>query len=350
MMVRLMHRIVTGRLFVKAALLSVLAGPAGALECTAPATWAERTICGSDELVRLDRAIAGTQAGLASAADPRFRKGLAADTAAWLNRRDACRKEEFPQACMEQRHYGRVDALTLLTNLILGPRRFGDPLVGCWQHSETEDQTQACLDARLADSLASLAVAAGGVREALAARDRAPDAAGDALALFDVAETAFSAHEDAACRSEAAALGEGRGRELGGTACRITLVRKHAVEILRFMPELAVPWTDGIGAAREEIGACLAETGPGSVVGLARWDDGTRIRILGISGARHDCTIDGKTGQVHAAVAEADVATGEGLARYVPGPDPVPQPACGLVDPVRDGSGAVIGHLVVTGC
>lgn len=327
-----------------------LHAPASALECAAPADWTERTICGSDELTRLDRSIARTDAALVAAADPRFRSALADHATAWRRARDTCRKEDYPQACMERRHYARVDTLASITALVVGPRLWGNPLRGCWQHSETEDDAQACLDAKLADAMTGLAIAGAGVREALGARDRAPGAAGDSLALFEAAWIAFAAHEAAACRAEAAALGQGRGRELGGTACRIALVRGRAVEILGFMPDLAAPWTAGIRSSRKEIDACLGKTGSGAVVGLARMDGRLRLRIETSAGGRQDCTADGTTVQSLTPVTDGDRTPDEGLAAYIPGAGPVQSPECGLVEPITDAAGALTGHLVVTGC
>jgi uncharacterized protein len=353
-MVRQMQRIVPATFFGAAALCLVRATPvpASALECIAPSTWVERTVCGSDELSRLDRTIADGEEALANAADPRFRGALAADGAAWRAMRDGCRKEDYPQACMERLHYRRIDTLAHVTGLVVGPRRFGDPLRGCWQVSETDDHAQACLDAKLADSLGGLAIAAAGVREALAARDGAPDAAGDSLALFEAAEAAFAAHEVAACRSEASALGTGRGRELGETACRIALIRERAVDILRFMPDLATPWIATIGAAREAVSACLDRIGGGEVVGMVYGSDGARLRIETSSGVRQDCKVDatGATVTSVTEVAGTDVAPDEELARFIPGSEDVRPPQCGLVESVRDGSGAIIGRLIVAGC
>ena len=353
-MVRQMQRIVPATLFGAAALCLAIATPlsASALECIAPSTWVERTVCGSDELTGLDRSIADGEEALADAADPRFRGALAADGTAWRAMRDGCRKEDYPQACMERLHYRRIDTLAHLTGLVVGPRRFGNPLRGCWLVSETDDQARACLDAKLADSLGGLAIAAAGVREALAARDGAPDVAGDSLALFEAAETAFAGHAEAACRSEAAALGTGRGRELGETMCRIMLIRERAVGILRFMPDLATPWIDDMRAAQEAIGACLARTGPGAVVGIARADGEVRIRIETPAGGRQDCMVDdaGATVRAVSSVADTDVAPGEGLARYVPGTSRMRPPECGLAEPVRNQTGTVIGRLIIAGC
>ena len=353
-MVRQMQRFVPATLLAAAALCLVRTTPvpASALECTAPSTWVERTVCGSGELTGLDRTIADDEEALANAADPRFRDALAAHGAAWRAMRDGCRKEDYPQACMERLHYRRIDTLTHLTGLVVGPRRFGNPLRGCWQVSETDDQAQACLDAKLTDSLGGLAIAAAGVREALAARDGAPDAAGDSLALFEAAEAAFAAHAAAACRSEASALGTGRGQELGGTACRIALIRDRAVDILRFMPDLAAHWVDSIGAAQKAVGACLSRTGPGVVVGIERVAGEVRIRIETPAGGRQDCMVDdaGATVRTVSSVAATDVAPGEGLARYVPGTSSMRPPECGLSDPVRDLAGTVIGHLMIAGC
>jgi uncharacterized protein len=352
-MVRLRFRIRLIAAFPAATLcLAVgLHGPASALECTAPSTWVERTICGSDELKDLDARIADSEARLAGAADPRFRDALAADGAAWRQTLDGCRKAEYPQACMEHRHYARVDALAHLTGVVVGPRLFGNPLRGCWKHAETDDHAQACLDAKLADSLAGLGIAGSGVRAALAARDGATDAAGDALALFEAAETAFAGHAEAACRSEAAALGTGRGRDLGETMCRIMLIRERAVGILRFMPDLSAPWTDGIAAAREAVGACLDRIGDGAIVGMAYGTNGVRLRIETAAGVRQDCEVDATATVTSVTeVAATDVSPDEGLARFVPGSEDVRPPECGLVLPVRDRSDAIIGRLIIAGC
>jgi hypothetical protein len=133
--------------------------------------------------------------------------------------------------------------------------------------------------------------------------------------------------------------------------CRIMLIRERAVGILRFMPDLSAPWTDGIAAAREAVGACLDRIGDGAIVGMAYGTNGVRLRIETAAGVRQDCEVDATTTVTSVTeVAATNVSPDEGLVRFVPGSENVRPPECGLVLPVRDRSDAIIGRLIIAGC
>lgn len=339
-----------------AIVLFLAASPASALECQAPADWVERTLCDSQELTSLDTQVSRHETQLAETVDARFRAGIEQTASAWRASRPGCRKERYPLACLEGLHYARLQTLGYLANLFIGPRRFGDPLRGCWSRAENEDHVQTCLDVRQGNARTGLAIAAQGVRAALEKRDAADGAAGDATRLFEAAETAFAAHAEASCESESAALGEGRGRQLGGTACRITAIRTRSVDILRFVPGLAPLWATRLRRAQDAIKACIAKSGPLPVLHVDGDDETTRIRLQKSRkkkiAEREDCVVGTADNAVRSVdpVPETDARPDEEIVQFLPGEAPPPPLDCGLAEPVLDRSGRVLGHLVVAAC
>lgn len=272
-----MIRIATGMSLALAMFLT--ASQTRAAACNTTGLWLDSVVCESEILKKLDADVTGRLDRLVSrltAGAPELAAALAADQAAWRARRSSCKQNPLPQQCLEWQYYGRLETSAHLINLLDGPRRFGDPLRICWQRAEGEKDAQKCLDRHLADIRTGLGIIAKAVAQTLVKRDAAAGAAGDAVTTFEAAQSAFPPYADAVCSSEAAALGEGPGRALGETGCRIKAWQARAADILRFLPDLPVHWSNETQAMQEGLAICLAHAqdlkpgGPVRVTDIAK--------------------------------------------------------------------------------
>ncbi len=279
----------------------LMSSPVHADACNTTGLWIDAVVCDSEILEKLDSDVSGRIDGLVTRltpSTPELADALAADQAAWRAGRSDCKEDALPQQCMEWRYYARVETITHLTTMFAGPRRFGDPLQVCWKNAEGEKDVQKCLDRRLAEVRTGLGIIAMAVRAVLEKRDKVAGSAGDAAATFDAAQGLFPAYTEAACLSEAAALGQGLGRTLGQAACNIRAWRLRAVDVLRFLPDLPVHWSSNVQVAQDSFARCLDHArgaklrGPLRVSGYtAQPDNRLRVHLRGERGARHDCTL-----------------------------------------------------------
>ncbi len=351
------HMIRTAAAFSLAVLISTCPSRAQTDTCNTTGLWVDSVVCDSEILIQLDSEVTGRFDGLAArlkATTPELASAVTADQAAWRTDRAVCKKQKLPQQCMEWRYYARNETAAYLANLLTGPRRFGDPLQVCWQKAEGERDAQKCLDRRLSDIRTGLGIIAVAVRTALVKRDAETGSAGDAVSSFDAAQRTFPLHANAACLSEAAALGQGPGRMLGQTACAISAWQARAKDILRFLPDLPAHWSSDVRLVQDDIAKCLDHGrglklgGPIRVSGFAATADGrSTTRVTEQSGARHDCTLSGQDRSVEsfAAVTDGTPGSSENLVFYSTVADgPVAQ-ECFVHDRVFDRSGAHSGWL-----
>jgi uncharacterized protein YecT (DUF1311 family) len=107
------------------AIVLVLGCAAGgaAFACENAGTWAERTICQYDELMRQSREVETGLARLAKHVIAVDRERLRAEQRSWLAARDGCRSAPAPVKCLAESHRARIEALAARLARANAPRR-----------------------------------------------------------------------------------------------------------------------------------------------------------------------------------------------------------------------------------
>jgi uncharacterized protein len=80
-------------------------------DCSRASKWAERTICDDDALAASDREMSAAYARQRAEAGDVGRKQLVSEQRRWLARREECRSDAAPAACLERMYHDRIVAL-----------------------------------------------------------------------------------------------------------------------------------------------------------------------------------------------------------------------------------------------
>jgi uncharacterized protein len=199
------------------------AGPS--FDCSKAGTWAEKTICQSDELAALDAWFTPLYGQVSQRLSGKDLDDLKARRKVWLKQRNDCEAEADGTACLKQRYREFTSVLELkLADLIENsvaaqfakdfPCLLGGP---------------ACLEQLVEAGEAKLADAEAKAGDAAAQRDQADQNAHAADRLAE-ANVAWRGYRNAECKRRQEAASEADGVAVY-SACLVDLTRQRIAEL-----------------------------------------------------------------------------------------------------------------------
>jgi uncharacterized protein len=201
-------RIAIGLAFVLAAAVGLAGQPASAaapsFDCTKAGNWAEKQICGNDDLAALDAWFGPLYGQLAQRLTGKDLDALKAHRKAWLKQRGDCKAEVDGVACMKARYQDfTADLEKQFAGLVNGGGSGAQgvapaaksPLAECAGKSDPKD----CLEQLVETEESNLANAEAKAGDAAGQRDQADQNAHSADRLAE-ANVAWRAYRNSECK------------------------------------------------------------------------------------------------------------------------------------------------------
>jgi uncharacterized protein len=204
------------------------AGPS--FDCAKAGNWAEKTICGNDELAALDAWFGPLYGQVAQRLSGKEIDDLKARRKAWLKQRNDCKAEADGTACLKEKYQlftGELERqfADLIENSVSTRfiKDFG-PIAQCLTGGP------GCVERLVEAEEANLAEAEAKASEAAAQRDQADQNAhlGDRLAEANVA---WRAYRNTECKRRQQAGGSGAGATVVYSSCLVELTRARVREL-----------------------------------------------------------------------------------------------------------------------